>query len=568
MAITAATVDPLPPPAPASSASVAHGRGRVWAWIAITVVALIAVPIATVAANLFRGDDGVLAHLAETVLATYVTNTLWLGAGVGLGTVVMGATGAWLVTMYRFPGSRVFAWALLLPMAMPTYVLAYAYTDFLQFVGPVQTVLRAWTGWQHGDYWFPEIRSLGGASAVLTLAFYPYVFVLSRAAFLEQSVCVLEVSRTLGCGPFGAFTRVALPLARPAIAAGLALALMETLAEFGAVQHFGIDTFTTGIYRTWFALGTPVGASQLSAILVAFVLVLLVLERSQRGRQRYFHTSVRYRHLPVIRLGAAPAAIAVLLCLVPIVLGFLLPAAILLRLSLVDGDPLFGTAFLAFARNSLVLAALAALLAVAVAVLLGYALRLRPTRPVRIAVRLAGLGYAIPGSVVAVGLLIPLGHLDNAVDAWARAELGLSTGLILSGTIVALLYAYLVRFLAVAVGPVEASLGKVTPHMDQAARVLGHGPGRTLVRVHAPVMRGGLLTAGLLVFVEVMKELPATLIVRPFDFDTLAIRAYRLASDERLAEASTASLAIVAVGILPIVLLSRAIARARPGGAD
>jgi len=540
------------------------GTGR-WAGLAIVIAALVSVPLLAVFANLFASSDGVWAHLAETVLPRYVANSLWLALGVGCGTLVIGTATAWLVTMYSFPGRRIFEWALLLPLAAPGYVMAYAYADFLQFVGPVQTSLRQAMGWSRGDYWFPEIRSLGGAIFVLTLAAYPYVYLLARSAFLGQSVCVLEVSRTLGCGQWRMFRRVALPLARPAIVAGVALALMETLAEFGTVQHFGIDTFTTGIYRTWFALGTPVAAAQLSALLVAFVAGLVLVERWSRGQARFHHTTPRYRNLPVRPLGPAGGLLALTVCALPILLGFFVPGGVLLQMAIDGGDPLLGRQFLGFARNSLLLGGMAALLVVAVAVLLAYAQRLAPGRAVRAAVRVATLGYAMPGAVIAVGVLIAFGAFDTAVDAWARRTLGISTGLLFSGTAGALLVAYLVRFLAVAFNTMESSLAKVTPHIDQASRVLGQGPRGTLRLVHLPMLRGGLMTAALLVFVDVMKELPATLIVRPFDFDTLAIRAYRLASDERLAESSTASLAIVLAGILPVMLLSRAIGRARPG---
>jgi iron(III) transport system permease protein len=480
---------------------------------------------------------------------------------------VIGVGTAWLVTMCRFPGRRVFEWALILPLAVPAYVMAYTYTDFLQFTGPVQSLLREVMGWGPRDYWFPQIRSLGGAIVMLALVLYPYVYLLARAAFLEQSVCALEVSRTLGCGPWASFYRVALPLARPAVAAGVSLALMETIADFGTVAFFGVQTFTTGIVRAWFSMGDRIAAAQLSAALLTLVLALLVLERWSRGRARYHHTSGRYRRMPDYRLSGWRAASATLGCFVPLALGFLLPAAVLLIMATTSGDAQFGLRFVRLAANSVTLALVTAVLAVLLAVLMAYGVRLQPNRLVIGANRVAAIGYAVPGTVIAVGVLIPFALLDNALDAWARATLGVSTGLILTGTIAALVFAYLVRFLAVSLNTVEASLGKIKPTMDDAARSLGRGPGGTLVRVHAPIMWASLLTAGLMVFVDVMKELPATLIMRPFNFDTLAVQAYNLASDERLTEASTASLAIVAVGILPLIALSRAIARARPGEA-
>jgi iron(III) transport system permease protein len=536
-----------------------------WTLAALAIAALVALPVAVVLSRLMIPTEGVWGHLASTVLPRYVANTAELVLGVGIGAVAIGVGTAWLVTMCRFPGSRALEWALLLPMAVPAYVMAYAYTDLLQFVGPVQTWLRGTFGWGRQDYWFPEIRSVGGAVAVMSLVLYPYVYMLARAAFLEQSVCVLEVSRTLGRGPWRSFLSVALPLARPAVVAGLALALMEVLADFGTVQYFAVDTFTTGIYRTWFALGEPVAAAQLASVLMLFVLGLVILERWSRGRARYFHTTGRYRNLPSHRLRGARAALALLACALPLVLGFAVPAGVLLSMALGKDGPFLPPEFATLALNSLTLAGITAALAVGLALVLAYGLRLNPSRPLRAATWVASMGYAVPGSVIAVGVLIPFAGLDNAVDAFARRTLGVSTGLLLSGTVAALVFSYLVRFLAVSFNTIESSLGKIRPSMDQASRVLGQTPGRTLAKVHAPMMRGGLLTAALLVFVDVMKELPATMIVRPFNFDTLAVQTYRLASDERLAEAAAPALAIVAVGILPVVMLSHAITRSRPG---
>ncbi|MFM2044201.1 MAG: hypothetical protein RLY86_2777 [Pseudomonadota bacterium] len=541
------------------------GLPSFWLVVVLAVALLVALPVGIVLTRVFVPTDGVWSHLAATVLPRYLTNTALLMAGVGTGVLVIGVGTAWLVTMCRFPGRRVLEWALLLPMAMPAYVMAYTYTDLLQFVGPVQTALRETFGWTRQDYWFPNIRSLGGAAAMLTLVLYPYVYLLARAAFLEQSVCVLEVSRTLGSSAWRTFTRVALPLARPAIVAGLALALMEVLADFGTVQYFAVDTFTTGIYRTWFALGEPVAAAQLAAVLLLFVATVMALERVSRGRARYHHSTGRYRPLPSFELRGIRAAGALLACALPLLLGFIVPLLVLADLSLGGGDALFGPVFLRLAGNSFTLAGITAVIAVALAAMVAYGLRMRPTPLLRGAARVAAMGYAVPGSVIAVGILIPAAAFDNTVDAFMRETFGISSGLLLSGTIVALVYAYLVRFLAVSFNTVEASLGKIRPSLDMAARVLGYSPGGTMVRVHVPIMKGSLLTAGLLVFVDVMKELPATMIVRPFNFDTLAVRVYTLASDERLAEASTAAIAIVAVGIIPVILLSRAIAASRPG---
>ena len=533
---------------------------------ALAVAALVSAPILSVCAAIFTGGtQDTWRHLASTVLPEYVASTLWLCAGVGLGTAVIGVLTAWLVSTHEFPGRRFFEWALVLPLAVPAYVMAYAYTDLLQFAGPVQTWLRASFGWRGGDTWFPDVRTLAGAVTMFVFALYPYVYLLARTAFLEQATAMIEVGRSLGLGPWSSFFRVSLPLARPAVAAGAALALMETLADFGTVAFFGVQTFTTGIYRAWFSLGDRTASAQLATALLGFVVLLLVFERLSRGRARFHDTTSRSRPQPGRRLAGWKAAGAASACALPLTLGFAVPAGVLLEMAVTEGDAQFGLRFLRLARNSFTLAALSASLAVLVSLLLAYTARTSRSRWPRSVNRLAGLGYAVPGSVIAVGVLIPVTRLDIWLARAIEAASGARVGLLLTGGIAALVYAYLVRFLAVALQTVEASLARITPSMDDAARSLGCGPGETLRRVHLPLLRGGLLTAGLLVFVDVMKELPATLVMRPFDFDTLATQVYTLASDERLAEASTSALAIVAVGILPLVVISRQIARGRSG---
>lgn len=517
------------------------------------LAALIAVPVVVVFGSVFQPASDLWSHLAATVLPRYIANSIGLMLGVGLGVAIVGVGTAWLVTMCRFPGSRILEFALLLPLATPAYLLAYTYTELLDYYGIVQRSLRVGFGWRSAmDYWFPDIRSIGGAIVLLTLVLYPYVYLLVRSALIEQSVCTLEASRVLGCNPWRSFWRVALPLARPAIAAGVALALMETLSDYGTVQYFGVDTFTTGIYRTWFGMGDRTTAAQLAALLMLFVLALILIEQWFRRQQRYSQKSRQPRSRYVLQ--GWRSAIAQIACGLPLLLGFVLPAGLLLQMTIDRG---FGKIrFWEFARNSFVLAALTAAIGVAIALLMAYGLRLRPSLVMLLSVRVAALGYAIPGSVIAVGVLVPLGQFDNAIDAWMQSTFGLSTGLLLSGTIAALVFAYLVRFLAVSLGSIEASLQRIQPSLDDAARSLGHNSTQTLRRIHAPLMRGGLLTAAILVFVDVMKELPATLIVRPFNFDTLAVRVYQLASDERLAEAAAPALAIVLVGLLPVLLLS------------
>ena len=533
-----------------------------WWGFALAIAALLAIPLLSVAVNLFAGGTGATwAHLWATVLPEILLNTLGLCLGVGAGVIVFGVGTAWLVSMHDFPGRRFFEWALILPMAVPAYVMAYCYTDLLQFVGPLQSALRDATGWKKGDYWFPEVRSLGGAILMFTAVLYPYVYMLARAAFLERASGMIEASRSLGLSAWSSFFRVSVPLARPAIVAGAALALMETLADYGTVAYFGLPTFTTAIYRTWFSLGDRVAAAQLSAALLGFVAMVLLLELLSRGRARFHNTTGRNRPHLGARLETRHALAAALVCGLPLFLGFLLPAGLLLRMALTDGDTQFGLRFLSLARNSFSLAALSALFAVALALVLAYAARLSQGQGPRLVNRLVGLGYAVPGSVIAVGVLIPVTRLDNWMAAQITAWTGMNPGLLLTGGIAALVFAYLVRFLSIALQTVEASLSKITPSMDDAARSLGAGQGEVLRRVHLPMLRGSVLTAGLLVFVDVMKELPATLVMRPFNFDTLATQAYTLASDERLAEASTAALAIVAVGVLPLIAITRQIAR-------
>jgi iron(III) transport system permease protein len=451
-------------------------------------------------------------------------------------------------------------------MAVPAYVIAYVYTDLLDYAGPVQAAFRAWFGWAgKGDYWFPEIRTLGGAIAMLTLVLYPYVYLLSRAAFLEQSVCVLEVSRTLGRGPWRSFFQVALPLGRPAIVIGLTLVLMETLNDFGTVDFFAVPSFTAGIFDVWLNMNNASGAAQLAMVLLAFVLVLIYLERLARRGRRYHHTSIRYRSLPGYPLRGWAAAASTAACLAPLVLGFAVPGAVLLDYALVHYGATLEADYFIYTLNSLTLSTTAAVIAVALGTFMAYGLRLGGGPVFTAMTRFASLGYAVPGAVLAIGVIIPMAWFDNQVDAFMRATFGFSTGLLLSGTIAAVTFGYLVRFLALSFGTIEASLAKVTDNMDGAARTLGSGPADTLRRVHLPMMRGSVLTAGILVFVDGMKELPMTMILRPFDFHTLATFVHDYASDELLAESSLAALTIVASGILPVILLSYTITRSRPG---
>ncbi|WP_414400702.1 ABC transporter permease [Synechococcus sp. R3-13] len=538
-----------------------------WTLLTLALTGLLLIPTLTVLLSLFADERQVWEHLADTVLGLYVRNSLVMMAGVAAGVILVGSGTAWLVTMCQFWGRAWLEWMLVLPLAAPTYVLAYAYTDFLQVTGGFQIWLRRVTGWGIGDYWFPNIRSLWGAILLLILTLYPYVYLSARLAFQEQSVACLEVSRSLGYGPWASFFKVALPLARPGIVAGCLLALMETLNDFGTVSYFGVDTFTTGIYRTWTALGNPVAAAQLSALLLLLVLLLMAVEQFSRRRARYYRqgfkpTPTRYRLQGIRAVGAWLA------CGIPIGLGFVVPALILLNMTLRQGE--LGRRFWSYAQNSFWLSTITAVIAVSVSVVVLYGLRLQGGSPwgLWLAVQLSSLGYALPGVVIAVGVLIPLGWLDQLLSYLRQVVLQQPPGLVIGGTLTALVFGYLVRFLAVSLATVEATLLRIPPSLDEAARSLGQGSLGTLWQVHLPLMRGGLLGAMLLVFVDVMKELPATMVLRPFNFDTLAVQTYRLAADERLAEAGAPALAIVLVGILPVVLLNSQMARQRNLGSS
>ena len=537
----------------------------VWTLMALAIAFIVLLPVLSVIWLAFNPQENIWPHLFDTVLADYVLTTLGLMIGVAVGTCTIGVSTAWLVTHYEFPGRRIFNWALLLPFAVPAYVIAYIYTDLLEFAGPVQSSLRAAFGWRlASDYWFPTIRSLPGAIVMMTLVLYPYVYLLSRAAFLEQSASVLEAARVLGGQSRGLFLRVALPMARPAIAVGLAMALMETLNDFGTVDYFAVRTLTAGLYDVWLGMNNLGGGAQIASLLLVFVLMLVGIEKvSRKHQENYQPTATRFRQLSRKPLHGKRAAWAVAICLLPVLLGFIIPAWVLVGYSITYFEVSWTPDFRQIAFNSITLSAIAAVTAVLIGILLSYSVRLQPTKLLKTSVTVASLGYAVPGAVLAIGVIIPFASVDNAVDAFMREHFGFSTGLLLSGTIFALVFAYTVRFLAVAYGSVDASMRKISPHMDDAARSLGHSPLTILTRIHVPLMKSGVLTAALVVFVDGMKELPATLILRPFNFDTLATHVYQFASDELIGEAALGSLLIVLVGLAPVILLTSTIDRSR-----
>ncbi|SLN30557.1 ABC transporter permease [Pseudooctadecabacter jejudonensis] len=528
--------------------------------VAFTVALFCMLPHLAVLLASFTSDTDTLRHLADTVLARYTGNTLALVVIVGIATFLIGTGAAWLVTMCDFVGRRWLEIALVIPLAFPAYVLAYAYTHLLDHPGIVQTTLRDLTGWGPRDYWFPEIRSLGGAAAMLSLVLYPYVYLLARAAFLGQSGTTFLAARSLGKSALVAFLTVSLPLARPAIAAGVLLTMMETIADFGTVSYFGVQTFATGIYSSWFSMADRGAAAQLSLGLLAFALLLAMLERANRGRAR-FANGKRQEVIGRVRLRGRAQVGAIVLCGLPVLFGVIIPVIALSVMAVGSEQNLLSRRYVKFITNSLTLAGIAALVTVAMAVILGSFARLRSTRAATGAMYVARVGYAVPGGVIAVGLLVPFAAFDNALDAWMRATFDVSTGLLFTGSIWLLIGAYMIRFLAAALGAYEGGIASVSRNIDAASRVLGESSAGTIRRVHVPLLTPSLLTAALIVFVDVMKELPATLIMRPFNYDTLAVQAFRLASDERLSGAAVPSLLIGAIGLLPVILLCRKVAR-------
>jgi iron(III) transport system permease protein len=530
-------------------------RLRQLLFLLLTAVFMLPV-LAVMASWLSMGEtDGaawqILREMSQTVLPDYLGTTLLLSALVGVGVVVVGLSSAAAVTLFDFGGRRFFEWALLLPLAMPAYVVAYAYTDFLQFSGPFQTMVREVTGWQGRV--FPEVRNLGGAVWVFVFSLYPYVYLLARTALSERAAHLMEAARLLGAPMRRRVSEIALPLARPAVAAGTALALMETLADFGVSSYFGIQTFTAGIYKAWLSMDNRLAAAQLATMLLALVALLLFLERRSRQKLRFADSrgeragSMDARPL---KLTGRPLLLAWLLCGVPVLAGFVLPVLFMLRPLIADWSVLSWGSFLGWSLNSVRLGLISAALAVALALVLAFSARRRPDAPTRWAVQLAGLGYAVPGAVIVVGLLLPVGWLQAR---WPET----GAGYLMTATAFGLVWAYLVRFCAVALQSIQSGYARIPVSFDDSARMLGSGEWGLLKRVHWPLLRRSTAVALLLVFVDVMKELPATLVLRPFNSDTLAVVAYQLARDERLGEAALPSLALVLVGLIPVIMLSR-----------
>jgi iron(III) transport system permease protein len=527
----------------------------------LLIALLVALPVLAILASLLQWNgesSAILAQMASTVLPRYAITSIALCAAVAAGTALIGMGTACAVTLFEFKGRRIFEWALLLPLAMPAYVSAYAYTDFLQFSGPAQTWIRDAFGSQGRV--LPEIRSTWGAALLFIFTLYPYVYLLARAALAERAAHLMEAARLLGAPLPTRVRRIALPLARPAVAAGVALALMETLADYGVSSYFGIQTFTAGIYKAWLAMDDRIAAAQLAVMLLIVVAVLLKIERHAQKRMRFSASkgarAGSMEAKPVLLTGLKQWK-AQLLCALPILLGFVLPVLMMLRpllsgLSDAADVPLRWADFAQWAFNSFKLAGIAALLATALALLLAFSQRRRPSRFMQAITQTVGMGYAVPGAVIVVGLLIPVGLLQQWQPQW-------SIGALVTTTVLGIIWAYLVRFTAVALQSIQSGYARIPQSYDDTARMLGSGGGKLLLRVHAPLLSRSAMVAMLLVFVDVMKELPATLVLRPFNHDTLAVVAYQLAKDERLAEAALPSLALVLVGLIPVILLSRSL---------
>jgi iron(III) transport system permease protein len=531
-----------------------------WRLLSLPLATLVALPMLVLFSGWLQAENAVWQHLAQTVLGELMSNTLVLLLGVAAGVLVIGVGLGWLTAMCEFPGRRWFDWALMLPLAIPAYVLAFVVLGLLDFSGPVQGTLRDWFG--RGGYWFPEIRSAGGVTAVMVLVLYPYVYMLSRSAFLTQGRATLDAARILGLGPWNAFFRVALPMARPAIVAGTSLALMETLADFGTVAVFNYDTFTTAIYKTWFGLFNLQAASQLASLLLLLVALTLIVERRLRGCARFDETS-RGSRPNRIRLVGWRGGLATLACSLVLLPAFLLPMAQLLSWAWEVLEESLTGRYLDLIANTLTLGASAGAVTLSGALVLAFARRYAKDPLTRVAVRTATLGYALPGSVLAVGVMLSFTGMDNFLRSLLHAAGMEFQGQLLTGSLAALLLAYLVRFLAVAFGPVDSGLERIRPNLAEAARSLGSGPREVLRRIYLPLLRPSLLTALLLVMVDVMKEMPATLLLRPFGWDTLAVRIYELTSEGEWERAALPAVTLVLAGLLPVMLLVRKTATGR-----
>lgn len=525
-----------------------------WRFIPVLVAVLVLIPVGTILLSFLAPAGDVWQHLVETILPSLLINTFWLTLGVAVSSALLGVSLAWFTAVCEFPGRKFFSWGLLLPLAIPAYVMAFVTLGLFDFTGPVQTLLRSWVGPE--QFWFPNVRGRLGVIIVMTLAFYPYVYLLARNAFLTQGKRSLEAAQSLGFNRTQGFLKVALPMARPWIASGVMLVLMETLADFGTVAVFNYDTFTTAIYKAWFSMFSLSAASQLASLLIVIVFVLIVMEQQFRSRMRYAETkhSSRIPRIPLTgwrAWGVAGFALAILF------FAFLLPITQLIIWATDTFVEEFNQLYLGFLWHSLMLSGLAALLTCSVAILVVYSARRHPDTVTRVAVRIATIGYALPGVVLAVGIFVPLAWLDNWLSEMAMQLFHIETGLLIQGTLAIMLIAYMTRFLAVGHNPIDSAMQRITFSIDEASMGLGLNGWSMLKRVHLPILKGGIFTAVTLVFVDVMKEMPITLMTRPFGWDTLAVRIFEMTSEGEWEQAALPAVALVLAGLIPIVLLTR-----------
>lgn len=534
-----------------------HWQVSGWTMVSVCIAALVITPILAIVWLAMFPTENIWPHLIATTLPRYMGNSILMMSLVGILSASVGTGAAWIVVMYRFPGRKIVEWGLLLPLALPAYIGAYALVDFWEYAGPFQTGLRALFGWENAaDYWFPEVRSIGSAVLVIAGSLYPYVYFLARTAFREQSGSALEVSRALGCGPWASFWRVGLPLARPAIVAGSAIVMMETLNDFGAVEFFAVQTLTTGIFTVWLEASNVGGAAQIACVILIFVLLLVTLEKLSRRKIRFHETAKQKRDVAPTILTGSRALVALIGCAIPVIFGFVMPIGIMASHAFAQPDLWLQTSLWKATLTTVKVSGLAALITVFAGLVMVYGARLSNAHLPRLLAPATTIGYAAPGAVLAIGIMIPFAALDNRVaDAWL-ALTGIDPGLLLTGTAGAVILAYSVRFFAIAFGSIDAAFGRVTPNMGLAARSLGHSAGSSLWRVHMPIIRGSMATATLLIFVDCVKELPATLLLRPFGMDTLATKVYDFASLEDINGAAPASLVIVSVSLTAVGIMA------------
>ncbi|MCI2964675.1 MULTISPECIES: ABC transporter permease [Shewanella] len=536
------------------------GLARSWSLAGYAVATLLVLPLVALILQALQPDEAVFGHLMATVLPTYIINSLLLIFWVSLGALLLALPCAWLMARCEFVGRRYLQWALLLPLAMPGYIVAYVYTDLLDYAGPVQRSLRSIFGWSSPqDYFFPDIRTLGGAACMLSLVLFPYIYLLARTAFMEQSLSLAHASRIMGCSPWQSFWRLSLPMARPALAVGVALVAMETAADFATVNYFAVPTLTTAVYDTWLGYGNLTAAAKLSAIILLVVFSLIGFERFARRKQQLFQKQSRIQASDLYRLSAAQTAVALSFCATLLLLAFLLPFGILLSYAIGYFEQSWDESFWQLSLNSLSLALITSLICCLIALLLMFVRRISPRPSDVLPSRLASTGYALPGTVLAIGVLVPLTMLDFAINDLADL-LGLNgPGLILTGSVVALIFAFCVRFVAIAIGSVESSYKRISPSLDMVSLTMGQSPRQLLQRVHLPLLGKGLFAGALLVFIESMKELPAALLLRPIGFENLATYVFQFVSDEKLEHGALAAIVIVLVGLVPLIYLNRSL---------